>query len=140
MKTVFELLKATIKAWRADKAPRLAAALSYYTLFSMAPVLVIAIAMVGLVFGEEAASGQVFTTLSDALGPDAAGMVQGLVVNARQSGAGPLAAGRAGAAGVGFGTTSATVLTGAGGVAATGRAGAGAGAAYCGAGAGAGGA
>ena len=50
-KTVFSMLKQSAAAWSDDKASRLAAALSYYTIFSIAPLLIIAIGMVGLVYG-----------------------------------------------------------------------------------------
>lgn len=52
-----DVLKDTWNDWNEDKAPRLAAALAYYTAFSLAPLLVIAIAIAGLVFGQEAARG-----------------------------------------------------------------------------------
>jgi membrane protein len=55
---VWTLLKKTVQEWSEDKASRLAAALSYYTIFSLAPLLVIVIAIAGLVFGEEAAQQQ----------------------------------------------------------------------------------
>ena len=49
------ILGAAWSGWNRDKAPRLGAALAYYTLFSLAPLLIIAIAVAGFVFGEEAA-------------------------------------------------------------------------------------
>lgn len=55
----WELTTATFNEWVDDKCPRLGAALSYYTIFSLAPMLIIAIAVAGLVFGEEAARGQI---------------------------------------------------------------------------------
>lgn len=65
---VLELLKATFNEWIDDKAPRLGAALSYYTIFSLAPMLIIAIAVAGLVFGEEAARGQIVGQLQGLVG------------------------------------------------------------------------
>ena len=52
---VFGVFKEAASEWSEDKASRLAAALSYYTIFSIAPLLIIAIAVAGLVFGQEAA-------------------------------------------------------------------------------------
>jgi hypothetical protein len=49
--------------WMEDQAPTLGAALAYYTVFSLAPLLIIAIAIAGLVFGQEAAQGQIFEQL-----------------------------------------------------------------------------
>ncbi|HBE53452.1 MAG TPA: hypothetical protein DDW76_33060, partial [Cyanobacteria bacterium UBA11369] len=54
LKTLGGLLKETFDEWNEDKASRLAAALAYYTIFSLAPLLIIAIAIAGSIFGEEA--------------------------------------------------------------------------------------
>ena len=88
----FDLLKATYTDWSEDKASRLAAALAYYTAFSIAPLLLIAIAVAGLVFGEEAASGAVSAQLEGLLGSEAAGAVETGIQNARQPGIGTLSA------------------------------------------------
>src|SRR4051794_19079932 len=54
-KALFDMLKETYHGWSEDKASRLAAALAYYTAFSVAPLLLIAIVVAGLIFGREAA-------------------------------------------------------------------------------------
>ena len=72
----------SVKAWMADHAPSMGAALSYYTLFSIAPLLVIAIAVAGLIFGREAAQGHVLTQLRGLLGTDGALAVEGLLKSA----------------------------------------------------------
>jgi membrane protein len=54
------LLKQTASEWMEDDAPSLGAALAYYTVFSLAPLLTIAIAIAGFFFGQEAAQGQIF--------------------------------------------------------------------------------
>ena len=56
-KTVWDLLKPTGLEWMEDKVPRLGAALAFYSVLSLAPLLVIAIAIAGLVFGEEGGAG-----------------------------------------------------------------------------------
>ena len=71
-KEAFSLLKTTFFEWLDDQAPMLGAALAYYTVFSLAPLLIISIAMAGLVFGAEAAQGQIFDQLRGLLG-DAGG-------------------------------------------------------------------
>ncbi len=71
-KEAFSLLKTTLFEWLDDQAPMLGAALAYYTVFSLAPLLIIAIAIAGLVFGAEAAQGQIFDQLRGLLG-DASG-------------------------------------------------------------------
>ncbi|HVT44783.1 MAG TPA: YihY/virulence factor BrkB family protein, partial [Thermoanaerobaculia bacterium] len=76
------LLKEAAQEWSYDRAPRLAAALSFYTLFSVAPLLVIAISIAGLVFGEEAARGEIVSTFEQVLGPIAAAALEQLIANA----------------------------------------------------------
>lgn len=73
---LLELLKETGKEWSKDKAPQLGAALSYYAVFSLAPILLIAIGIAGLVFGEEGVRGQVLEQLRGTLGEEAAGLIQ----------------------------------------------------------------
>jgi len=51
LKALFELFRDTFDEWNEDKVPRLAAALSYYTIFSIAPLLIVVIAVAGLAFG-----------------------------------------------------------------------------------------
>ena len=64
----WQLTKETATDWMTAKPFRLAAALAYYTLFSIAPLLVVALGIAGLVFGEEAARGQIFGPLQSLLG------------------------------------------------------------------------
>lgn len=73
------LIKKAGASWVDDYAPSMGAALSYYTVFSLAPLLVIVIAIAGLVFGQEAARGEVFAQLSGLLGTDAAKTVEELL-------------------------------------------------------------
>jgi membrane protein len=91
MKTFFRLLRTTFTEWNNDKAPRLGAALAYYAIFAIAPLLIIAIAIAGLVYGQEAARGQVARETRAALGQPAAEAVQELIEHTNQSGAGPIA-------------------------------------------------
>jgi membrane protein len=76
------MLKDAVRAWRADYAPSMGAALSYYTIFSIAPLLVIVIAIAGLAFGEKAAGGAIFEQMRGMLGDSGAAAVQGLVASA----------------------------------------------------------
>jgi membrane protein len=77
-----QILKDAVSAWDRDYAPSMGAALSYYTIFSIAPLLVIVIAIAGLVFGAEAASGAIFEQLRDLVGEAGAAAVQRLVLSA----------------------------------------------------------
>jgi membrane protein len=69
-------------AWIDDFAPSMGAAISYYTVFSLAPLLVIVIAIAGAVFGREAVTGQIVAQLTGLIGRNGAQVVQGLVSSA----------------------------------------------------------
>ncbi len=88
LKTFFGFIKEAFDEWNEDKAPRLAAALAYYTAFSIAPLLIIIIAVAGLAFGQEAAQGQIVEQVQGAIGQDAAVMVEEIIANAYQPGVG----------------------------------------------------
>jgi membrane protein len=79
---MFNLLKDTVREWREDGANRLAAALAYYTTFSLAPLLVLIIAIAGLAGGREAAQTQTMAQVEDLLGTDGRDFVQGMIESA----------------------------------------------------------
>jgi membrane protein len=81
-KEAFSLLKATLFEWLDDQAPTLGAALAYYTVFSLAPLLIITIGIAGLVFGAEAAQGQIFDQLRGLLGEASSKAMQEIVQSA----------------------------------------------------------
>jgi len=81
-KRLFHLFVKAGKAWVDDFAPSMGAAISYYTVFSLAPLLVIVIAMAGAIFGREAVQGQIVAQLGGLIGQEGASLVQGLVANA----------------------------------------------------------
>jgi membrane protein len=89
-RTIWSLLKETVEEWQRDKVDRMAAALAYYTLFSIAPLLVIAVAVAGAVFGQEAARGEVVNQIQGLLGKAGAEVVQTALANTQnpQSGNG----------------------------------------------------
>jgi membrane protein len=72
MKDAFDLLKQAAWDWFDDSAPTLGAAVAYYTVFSLAPLFVIAVFIAGLVFGQEAAQGQIFEQLRALIGEPSA--------------------------------------------------------------------
>lgn len=84
VKAVWELFKSTVREWQEDKVPLWAAALSYYTVFSIAPLLVIAIAIAGAVFGQEAAQGQMIGQIQGLVGREGAEAIQMMLQNASQ--------------------------------------------------------
>jgi len=76
---LFDLCRKAVLSWLADYAPSMGAALAYYTVFSIAPLLLIVISVAGLVFGEAAARGAIFEQLSGLMGSQGAMAVQGLL-------------------------------------------------------------
>ena len=82
MRSAWTLLRRTYEEWSEDRVPRLAAALAYYTTFSLAPLLIIVIALAGLAFGEDAARGEVVAQLAGLIGPQGARAVQDLLASA----------------------------------------------------------
>jgi membrane protein len=78
-KSGFGVVKETFKDWSDDHAPRLGAALAYYTVFSIAPLLLIVVSIAGLVFGREAAQDQIFGQLSGLVGSDGAQTIQSML-------------------------------------------------------------
>jgi membrane protein len=78
-KSIWQFLKTTINEWLEAEPFQLAAALSYYTLFSLAPLLLIAIGVAGFVFGREAAQNQIVETLQGMIGQDSAKTVQEMI-------------------------------------------------------------
>jgi membrane protein len=82
------LVKQTISGFIEDGALTLGAAIAYYTIFSIAPILIIVIAIAGLVFGQDAAEGAIVVQLSGLMGHESAEALQNMITSAsnRQSG------------------------------------------------------
>src|SRR5207248_4522269 len=78
-KATLGLLKDAASSWSEDYAPSMGAALSYYSLFSIAPLLLIVIGIAGLVFGADAARGAIFGELRGLIGDQGAQAVEGLL-------------------------------------------------------------
>ena len=93
---MWKLLKATFFKWSDDHAQALGAAVAFYTVFSLAPLLLIAIAIAGLVFGQEAAQGQIIRQIRDLVGEDSAKTIHDILENARKPSNGVIAASIAG--------------------------------------------
>ena len=90
-KRIFQMSKKAVRAWVDDFAPSMGAAISYYTVFSLAPLLIIVIAIAGAMFGREAVQGQIVAQLSGLIGEDGATAVQGLIKSASDPAKGLLA-------------------------------------------------
>lgn len=76
---MWQLIRTTFQEWQDDQAARLAAALSYYTVFSLAPLLIIVISIVGLVIGQQAAQGEVMGQIAGYVGQESAGFIQNML-------------------------------------------------------------
>ncbi len=77
------ILRDTVSLWLERNAFAHAGSLAFYTLFSLAPVMIIAVAMIGLVLGEDAAQGEIVAQLEDAIGIEAAQAVETAVASTR---------------------------------------------------------
>jgi membrane protein len=78
------LIRESARAWIDDHAPSMGAALAYYTMFSLAPLLIIVIAVAGLVFGQDAARGEIVAQLRGIMGLEGAVAIEGLLKSARE--------------------------------------------------------
>jgi membrane protein len=76
------LCNTAVSSWLDDRAPSMGAAIAYYTVFSLAPMLVMVIAVAGLAFGQQAAEGALFGELADLVGPESAAAVQAMLRSA----------------------------------------------------------
>lgn len=86
--SIIQIFKETFQEWNEDKAPLWAAALAYYTVFSLAPLLLIAIAIAGAVFGEAAARGELVNQIQGLIGPQGAEAVQTMIQNTQKPNSG----------------------------------------------------
>jgi len=82
-----DLIRGSIAKWNEINAPRLAAALSFYSMLSIAPLLVISIAIAGMVFGEQAARGQIVWQIEELVGREGGQAIQSMIEHARRPGA-----------------------------------------------------
>lgn len=85
LKAFFELIKETFTEWSQDRVPLLAAALAYYTAFALAPLIIIVVAIMGIVFNEREVQTQVIEQIEAMVGPGAAGALESLVENMADS-------------------------------------------------------
>jgi membrane protein len=90
-KELWSLFRRAVDAWVDDYAPSMGAALAYYTLFSIAPLLLIVIAVAGLAFGDQAARGEIFEQLNGLMGPEGASAIESLLQSADRPAGGVIA-------------------------------------------------
>ncbi|WDZ97381.1 YihY/virulence factor BrkB family protein [Herbaspirillum sp. WKF16] len=92
MQQAWQMTMAAVNAWLDDFAPSMGAAIAYYTIFSIAPMLVIAIAVAGALFGHDAAQGEIVNQIRDIVGTEGAIAIQGLLKSVNQPREGMIAA------------------------------------------------
>ncbi len=85
-KDFWSILKDAFTAFKSDRGLKFSASLSYYTLFSLAPLLLLLISLAGFFYGEEAISGKVFGQINGLVGNDAAAQIQDVIKNLQLSG------------------------------------------------------
>ncbi|WP_371134207.1 YihY/virulence factor BrkB family protein [Polaromonas sp.] len=90
-KLFYRLARQSVTAWIDDYAPSMGAAISYYTVFSIAPLLIIVIAVAGLVWGRDAVQGEIVAQLTGLIGQDGATGVQALIESANKPAKGVIA-------------------------------------------------
>jgi membrane protein len=85
LRQIWRLLRQTFKEWNEDKASRLAAALAYYTVFSLTPLITISLAIVGMVFGKNAARGELVSQIQGLVGRQSAQVIETAIANISQN-------------------------------------------------------
>ena len=90
-KTAWNLLKTTAYKAMEDRVPRLGAALAFYTILSLSPLLIIAAGIIGMVYGEDAAQGKLVENLTGYVGKQGAEAIQLMLANARTTSSGIIA-------------------------------------------------
>lgn len=90
-RNLWTVVKGTFNEWIDDDVPTHAASLAYYTIFSIAPTLIIAVAVAGSIFGEEAARGEIQHQIQGLVGESGAKVIEDMMASAAKPGAGLVA-------------------------------------------------
>lgn len=85
-RSILDLFKETFREWQDDGALQLGAALAYYTVFSLAPMLLLVIAIAGLAYGREAVEGRLVEEIGGLVGTQGARMIQTMIANVGERG------------------------------------------------------
>jgi membrane protein len=92
IKPAWDVIEQTVQEWSADRAPRLGAALAYYTVFSLAPLLLLVMAAASWVLGEDTAQGRIVQEVEHTVGRQVAEAIQQVLKNSHEVGHGGMAA------------------------------------------------
>jgi membrane protein len=84
LKSIVPLAKDTINEWLDDRAMTLAASLAFYTILSLAPLLILAVTVAGMFFGEAAARGEITQQLQNVMGPDAGSAIESILAHTKE--------------------------------------------------------
>ena len=82
---IFTLLKRTVLSFMDDRGMKLAASLSYYTVFSIGPMLLIIMSLAGIFYGQEAVQGQLYGQIKGLVGSEAAAQIQEIIKNVQKT-------------------------------------------------------
>jgi len=85
LKAIVDLIRDTAQGYAQDKGAMLAASLAYYTMFSLAPLIVLTVALVSLFAGEQAVEGELVAQIEGIVGGEAAVVIQNIIKNASQT-------------------------------------------------------
>ncbi len=91
LQNLFELLRSALNEWGEDRASTLGAAVAYYAIFSLAPLLIILVAVAGLAFGEKAVRGEIVGDIAGIVGLNTAEMIQTMLADAGRPTSSPVA-------------------------------------------------
>jgi membrane protein len=88
---IWDLLKDAVTGWSDHQASRIGAALAFYTVFSLGPILLLAVVVAGFFFGQGTARGEIYQQVTNLIGPQAAAQVQMVLMHAHRPAAGVIA-------------------------------------------------
>jgi membrane protein len=89
-KTLLQILRTTFASWNRHEAPRLGAALAFYTILSLSPLVIIVVALAGLIFSRSTAQAHILSQVQGMIGPDGGRAVESMLANAQRPAAGIL--------------------------------------------------
>ena len=89
-KTLFQIFKMTFASWSRHEAPRLGAALAFYTILSLSPLVIIVLALAGLIFSRSTAQAHILSQVQGMIGPEEERQSQSMLANAQKPAAGIL--------------------------------------------------
>ena len=91
-KTIWSMLRETLADWNEHEAPRIGAALAFYTILSLAPLVILAIAMAALIFGHSTAQSKLLGQVESMIGPQGSEAVKGMIEHTQEPASGTIAA------------------------------------------------